>query len=141
MVLISRTLLLSAVAGVALPAGAPIAVAVSGIESARGQVHVDICPAARFAKEDCPWAANAPAVAGTTTVRVPGVPPGRYAAQATHDANGNGKVDFNILGIPTERIGFSNDARARFGPPRFAAAAFDHGAVAQRIAITVRRLP
>jgi len=36
----------------------------------------------------------------------------------------NGKLDANLLGIPTEGYGFSNDARALFGPPSFAAASF-----------------
>jgi uncharacterized protein (DUF2141 family) len=53
------------------------------------------------------------------------LPPGRYAVVAYQDANGNGKFDKNVLGIPTEAYGFSNDARGRMGPPTFEAAALD----------------
>ena len=35
----------------------------------------------------------------------------------------NGKVD-KALFLPTEGFGFSRDAKARFGPPRFSSAAF-----------------
>ncbi len=43
--------------------------------------------------------------------------------QAYQDENDNHKIDRNLFGIPTEGIGFSNDARMRFGPPEFADAA------------------
>ena len=48
--------------------------------------------------------------------------PGPYAIRLFHDANGNDELDTNILGIPTEGYGFSNDA-GRFGPPSFEEAA------------------
>lgn len=51
--------------------------------------------------------------------------PGRYALSLFHDENGNGKLDSNIAGIPSERYGFSRDARGRMGPPTFADAAVE----------------
>ena len=56
------------------------------------------------------------------------LPPGRYAVSVFHDENGNGKLDANVVGIPTERYGFSRDARGKMGPPGFADAAIDLGA-------------
>ena len=50
---------------------------------------------------------------------------GTYAVALIHDANGNGKMDTNAIAIPTEAFGFSNHARAHFGPPAFRKAAFD----------------
>lgn len=50
------------------------------------------------------------------------LPSGRYAIKLYHDANANGKLDSNRLGIPTEGYGFSNNA-GRFGPPPFEKAA------------------
>jgi uncharacterized protein (DUF2141 family) len=114
-----------------------IEVTVSGIRSDKGRVHVDVCPEARFLNS-CPYTAEVPAKPGTVIVLVHGVPPGRYAVQAFHDANSNGQVDQGIFGIPKEGIGFSNDAMAKLQRPKFAVAAFDHGAVSQRIAVTVR---
>jgi uncharacterized protein (DUF2141 family) len=125
----------------ASPTGAPVVVAVSGIGAAKGRVHVDICPKPQFTREDCPWSAEAPAREGTTVVTVPGVPPGRYAAQAYWDANGNGTADRNFIGMPRELVGFSNDVRVKLSRPKFAAAAFDHGASETPIAFAVRKIP
>ncbi|MEO7917193.1 MAG: DUF2141 domain-containing protein [Dokdonella sp.] len=36
---------------------------------------------------------------------------GTYAVQAMHDANGNGKLDSNFMGMPTEGYGFSNNPK------------------------------
>lgn len=123
--------------GAGEPRSAPIIVAVTGVRTAQGRVHVDICPQARFL-DDCPWSGEAPATVGTVEVVVPGVPPGHYAAQAFHDRNGNGKVDRGLFGIPTEGVGFSRDAKIAMAPPEFADAAFDHGDTAQRIAFKLR---
>lgn len=58
------------------------------------------------------------------TVRVAGVPPGNYAVQAWHHENDNGRIDRDLLGIPTEGIGFSRNAPIRLGAPSFEDAAF-----------------
>jgi uncharacterized protein (DUF2141 family) len=52
---------------------------------------------------------------------------GRYAVIVFHDADGNGRLDKNLLGVPTEAYGFSNGARGFLGPPSFrdASVAFD----------------
>ena len=53
-----------------------------------------------------------------------GVAPGIYAIVAFHDANDNGKIDKNFLGIPSESWCTSRNAAALFGPPSFDAAKF-----------------
>jgi uncharacterized protein (DUF2141 family) len=45
--------------------------------------------------------------------------PGQYAIILFHDENGNGKLDRNALGVPTEPYGFSNNVRGFLGPPAF----------------------
>lgn len=42
---------------------------------------------------------------------------GSYAISAFHDINKDDKLNTNALGIPTEKYGFSNNARGWFGPP------------------------
>lgn len=116
-------------------------VAVSGVPSATGRVVVDVCPERQFTRARCSYTASVPAVAGTTLVRVSGVPAGRWAAMAWHDANANNQVDRNFIGMPKELIGFSNDVRVRTSAPRFAAAAFVRTAGEQRIGFTVRKVP
>lgn len=48
---------------------------------------------------------------------------GEYAIKIMHDANDNGKLDRNMMGIPSEGYGFSNNA-GQFGPASFEDAAF-----------------
>jgi uncharacterized protein (DUF2141 family) len=122
-------------------AEAPLVVAVSGVPIATGRVVVDVCPERQFTKARCLYTGSAPASAGTTLVRVAGVPAGRWAAMAWHDANANGQVDRNMIGMPRELIGFSNDVRVRMSAPRFADAAFARLAGEQRIAFSVRKVP
>ena len=130
---VAALLLLTAAA----PEGAPIEVAVSGVRQAEGRVHVDICTENLFLTSDCVYIAEAPAQLGTTIVTVRNVPPGRYAAQAFHDRNGNGKVDRGLFGIPKEAVGFSRDAPTPMRPPRWTDAVFDHESTPQRITFTL----
>lgn len=48
---------------------------------------------------------------------------GEYAVRVFNDTNNNGKLDKNMLGIPSEQYGFSNGG-GRFGPPDFEKAKF-----------------
>lgn len=45
--------------------------------------------------------------------------PARYAFQYFHDENSNNSLDKNLVGIPKEGFGFSNNAKGSFGPPPF----------------------
>jgi len=56
------------------------------------------------------------------------VPAGSFAVSVFHDTNGNRILDANILGIPSERYGFSADARDMFGPPDFEEARLEFAA-------------
>jgi uncharacterized protein (DUF2141 family) len=53
-----------------------------------------------------------------------GIASGTYAVSVFHDENSNGKLDTNLMGIPREGVGASNNAKGHFGPPKFEAAAF-----------------
>ncbi len=74
----------------------------------------------------------------TTTVTIRGLPPGRYAVGTFHDTDGNGRLSTWPVGLPKEAYGFSRDARGRFGPPSFEAAAFDLPAAGARQMITLK---
>ena len=65
-----------------------------------------------------------PAHPGTVTVIVPDLPPGDYAVAVAHDVNKNHKVDRNILGMPKEQWGMSNNPHATIKAPPFSAAKF-----------------
>jgi uncharacterized protein (DUF2141 family) len=61
---------------------------------------------------------------GKATATFPNLEPGEYAVSAYHDMNHNGRLDTGFAGKPTEPYGFSNDAKGRFGPPKFDQARF-----------------
>lgn len=58
----------------------------------------------------------------TLIFRVRDLTPGDYAVAVFHDRNANGEHDISIFGI--EDFGFSQNARAFFGPPAFDDASF-----------------
>jgi uncharacterized protein (DUF2141 family) len=60
----------------------------------------------------------------TAVVTFDSLPPGVYAIACYHDEDGNGKLNTNFLGIPTEGVGASNDAKGFMGPPSFKDASF-----------------
>ncbi len=78
------------------------------------------------------------AAAGKTLLRFSVDAPGRYAVALFHDENDNGVLDTNLMGIPVEGYGFTNNARGTFGPPDFwdAIVRVDGGVVAQSIQLT-----
>jgi uncharacterized protein (DUF2141 family) len=64
--------------------------------------------------------------AGVAVCVFKGVPKGVYGISAFHDQNNNGKLDTNLIGLPTEDYCASRDARRTFGPPSFEDAKFSY---------------
>jgi uncharacterized protein (DUF2141 family) len=106
---------------------ADLDVTVTGIRNNHGRIVVAICDNANFPKGACPYHGQALARIGEVTVRVARVPPGTWAAAVYHDEVGNQPLQYGLLGAPKQGFGFSRDAKMRFGPPRFADAAFTPG--------------
>lgn len=71
---------------------------------------------------------------GERVARFDGLAPGDYAAKAFHDVDGDGRMNTNPFGMPTEPYAFSNNAVGNMGPARWARARF---AVAGETAQTV----
>ena len=120
----------AALVAVQAPA-ADLTVEIRGIRSDDGRVLLAVHgPESKdtFPSGDAVAAArHEPARAGTLRFVIDDLAPGRYALSAFHDENGNGDLDTNLVGIPTEGYGFGNDAKATFGPPDFEAAAVTVG--------------
>jgi len=55
------------------------------------------------------------------------LPPGEYALSIFYDSNDNGELDTNFIGIPKEPVALSNNARPKFGPPKYKDAVFTLG--------------
>lgn len=65
------------------------------------------------------------------------IPFGTYAFVVLHDENGNGKMDYNALGMPQEGYAFSNNAQGVLGAPDYKDASFkiDKPALTQTIKV------
>lgn len=83
------------------------------------------------AKEAINWAADC---ASTMVYRI-AIPYGQYAVVVYHDANSNGILDKNGLGVPTEIWGVSNNVRPFLRPPKFRECAIAH--TTSRTSITI----
>lgn len=59
-----------------------------------------------------------------TVVTFSNVPAGEYAISTFHDENNNGKLDKNMMGIPSEDYAASNNAKGFMGPPAYTDAKF-----------------
>lgn len=59
------------------------------------------------------------ATKGKATITFNNLEAGAYAIRYFHDENENSKMETNLFGMPTEGYGFSNNAKANFGPPTF----------------------
>jgi len=103
-----------------------ITVEVSGIKQIKGQLIISLYDK----PEGFP---NTKATRETVFVKVDGttvthvfshLPPGDYALAVIHDANGNGKMDKHFFGLPREKYGFSNNAKAFLRAPSFRKAKF-----------------
>jgi uncharacterized protein (DUF2141 family) len=64
------------------------------------------------------------AKSGTVRAVFKDVKAGEYAISVFHDADEDGKLDTNFIGIPKEGVGASNDAMGTFGPPSYEKAKF-----------------
>ena len=73
----------------------------------------------------------------TATMLFENLPQGKYAVAVFHDANKNGVLDKNLFGAPSEKYGFSNNARETFSAPSFEKAAVN-ATSDKSIAITVK---
>ena len=119
-----------------------LTVIVNNIKEA-GEIHVAVYDNAEaFEVDRGEKGGAAPGITeGTIEMVEPGsvtyvyeLPPGTYAIGIFHDVNLNNKMDNNFFGVPKEQFGFSNNARALFGPPNFEDAAFVlSGSTAQSI--------
>jgi uncharacterized protein (DUF2141 family) len=93
----------------------------------RGKVHCSIYSSKEGFPSDTTKAVqqlNSPPLNKKALCEFPVLKPGDYAMSVFHDENESGKMDTNFLGMPTEGVGSSNDAKGFMGPPSFEKAKF-----------------
>jgi uncharacterized protein (DUF2141 family) len=66
------------------------------------------------------------------------LPPGRYGASVLHDENGNGDMDTNLVGIPTEGYGVTNNPKPKYRAATFKESQFDLPAAGATMKISVQ---
>lgn len=63
---------------------------------------------------------------------------GEWAVALTQDTNNNGRLDKNMLGIPTEPFAFSNNVRPHFSAPNFEECKFTVDGPGKVVAIALK---
>jgi uncharacterized protein (DUF2141 family) len=110
-------------------ANGSVEVTIEGIASTDGLIYASLFSSANgFPGERQLAVANQSVPAsdssnGTLVLKFLEIPPGAFAISIMHDANANGKLDANFMGIPSEDYGFSQNPKSMFGPPSFDKAA------------------
>ena len=116
-----------------------LTVKVGGLKNSAGSIRIALHDGeAGFPNKRAPFAAQArKSSQGGVRFVFTDLEPGSYAVSLFHDDNGNGKRDVNLVGLPIEGYGFSNNATGTFGPASFADARFEMPAADLKIAVTV----
>jgi uncharacterized protein (DUF2141 family) len=105
-----------------------LTVEVDGLQNQRGQLCVKLFERSQGFPDSNEGAVKRECVKITEVpmkLNFKGLPSGSYAIAVFHDINGDGKLNRNSMGMPTEGYGFSNNpAPSRSGPPAYGKAVF-----------------
>lgn len=98
-----------------------VTIQVTGIKETKGNILIGVYNSSvNFAKVGSETKLmSVPADSETVSVEITDLKEGEYAFTILHDKNANGKCDFNLLGIPKEAIGFSNNVKPKLKTPSF----------------------
>ena len=88
---------------------------INNLESNKGLVFIRILNE----NENPVIVGTSPVINFSAEISFDSISPGKYAIQFFHDENENQKMDFNLIGIPKEKFGSSNDVKPILGPPKF----------------------
>lgn len=103
-----------------------IHVIIQNIQNDQGTLQIGLFTEKDKFLEEASWSKDIP-VNGREIIEVDfeNIPYGTYAISIYQDLDDNGKLDTNLIGIPKEPVGFSNDHQPKMGPPKFNGAKFD----------------
>lgn len=133
--------IIALLASLALPCAvhaADLTIHIDDVKRAAGQVMVALYNNEGSFMKTPLAASSAAAVQGSTTIVFKDLPAGDYAFSVLHDANGNGKMDRNLVGIPSEDYAFSNNAVGKMGPASYADARFTLPAAGAVVRVSLR---
>ena len=115
-----------------------LTITVEGVASADGRLMVALYNSAETFRGKPALARMAPASAGAVTLAFKELPAGDYAFAVYHDANGNGKLDLNAVGMPVEDYAFSNNAMGNRSAPSYEDARFQVPAGGAAVSVNLR---
>ncbi len=115
-----------------------LTVEIKGIASSTGDIYVALYDKAEKWMKTSLSGSKVAAKKGSVSVTFKDLPDGDYAISLYHDENSNGKMDSNVIGIPTEPYAFSNDAAGNFGPASFEQAKFKVDGEKKNIVINIK---
>nr|WP_315156725.1 DUF2141 domain-containing protein [uncultured Flavobacterium sp.] len=101
-----------------------LTVSVSGLKSNAGTLKVGLYNSEGTFLKSVYKAISSEIKNNSATLTFVGIPKGEYGISAYQDENNNGKLDKNMLGIPSEDIACSNNAKGFMGPPKYNDAKF-----------------
>jgi len=102
-----------------------LTVVVTNIKSSDGDILVTLFDSQETFLEKAYKSLESEAQTGQMKFVFNDVPPGRYTISVVQDKNANGKLDKNMIGIPTEPYGISMEGKNMFGPPTYDKAVFE----------------
>jgi len=110
-------------------------IVINGFSSIEGEIKVALYNTEEKYMSESFMTVSAKVDASEVIVDFESIPHGEYSFSMYHDANSNGKMDTNMLGIPSEDYAFSNNANGRFGPPDYSVCQFkiNQSSVSQKI--------
>lgn len=104
-----------------------LSVRIAGFDSISGYVRLVVFDSEYGFPRDTEqsvYQASEPVTSDTVLFTIDSLEPGTYAITVYHDEDGDGELDMKFYGPPSEKVGTSNDARGRMGPPGFEDASF-----------------
>ncbi len=114
----TKLIMLMILAASSLGAQNKLTVVVDGIEKIKGHLMVAVYDEDSFMKSK-PVAYDMVKIEDELiTMEFDSIPSGEYAISLFQDENDNKKLDMGSFG-PTEKYGFSNNAKGKMGPPAF----------------------
>lgn len=102
-----------------------VTIEISGVSSDEGAVFIALYSDNENWLRATDFSKKALIVNGSVVVKFENIPNGQYAISVFHDENNNGELDTNFMGIPKEDFACSNEAKGRFGPPKWEDAVFE----------------
>ena len=106
-----------------------VKVKVTKVSSKKGEIFAALFSSDKGFPEDPNAAykvARATPVNGTALLEFTNVPKGTYAIALFHDTNGDGELNTNMIGIPKEGYGVSNNVKNLFSGPGYKQCTFQH---------------